>query len=66
VQQELEQWRKSSLSQFGLLEFQELVKPTNPLLETCAPPYATKTMHICNYPHQHGNNEMHQAFMPQV
>ncbi len=44
----------------------KLVKPTNPLLEICAPPYATKTMHIHNYPHQHGNNEIHQALVSQV
>jgi hypothetical protein len=58
---------KSSLSQFGLLEyFQKLVELTNPLLETYAPPRTTKAMHICNCPRQHGNDKMHQVLMPQV
>jgi hypothetical protein len=58
---------KSSLFQFGLLEYsQKLVEPTNPLLETCVPPCTTKAMHICNYPRQHGTDKMHQVFMPQV
>jgi hypothetical protein len=58
---------KSSLFQFGLLEyFQKLVEPTNPVLETCVPSRTTKAMHICNCPRQHGNNKMHQVLMPQV
>jgi len=58
---------KSFLFQFGLVKyFQKLVEPTNPILETCVVPHTTKAMHICNCPHQHGNNKMHQVFMPQV
>jgi len=50
--------------QLGLLESQGFVKPTNPLLGTYVPSCATKTLHICICPNQHGCDEMNQAFVP--
>jgi hypothetical protein len=49
------------VSIWQMLESQEFVKPTKPLLETCAPFHTTKTMHTCSCSNQHGSNKIHQA-----
>ncbi len=54
------------VSIWQMLESQEFVEPTKPLLETCAPFHTTKTMRTFSCQDQHGSNKIHQAHVPQV
>ncbi len=50
-----------------LARIPKICQATKASIGTCVLPHATKTMHICNCPHQHGcSNKMHQAPVPQV
>ncbi len=61
-----QEFKNFSPSQFDSLESQKFVKPTKLQLKTSIPLQNTKTMHTCNYPYKHDNDEMNQTWMAQV